>query len=376
MRKIANAAASVCMAGAVGLTLTPAPATSQGATAVELKTSHEGNIHYPQMNDDGTKVAYEVNYPAEKRTELYWSGMTPRALSGSPELLVPESMGAPSRYGGGGKRITHMFSFAKSGSQYPYAYTVNNAEGVQQIYINNWPYLIDKEADSVNKEPAWDPTSERFVFTSNRTGNGDLYLWDAAQGGEPLQLTFDEVHAELYPNWAPDGSKVAFVAAGKGESQVMVLDVNLFSSVKITNMSGADSTRPSFSPDGSRIAFLSNKGMSSVQEFSLWVTDARPGSTARKIGDKVKLPSKGAPSWTPDGKGVIAVVDDPDQSDPIAIFPVDGGAPRVLPTGTVNNRDPQMKVIDGTWRMVFTSQGLDAKAEKEFYKLFVYDIPR
>jgi Tol biopolymer transport system component len=368
MRKIANAAAGMCVAGALGFALAPADALAQGATATELGAKHEGNVHYPQLSPDGTQIAYEVNYPAEKRTELWMAGFGGRSLSGDPTQLVPESMDAPSRYGGG-KRITHMFGWAPKDSPRKFAYTVNNAEGQQQIYIDNWSGLI---ADGVSKEPTWDPTSPRFVFTSNRTGNGDLYLWD---DGAELQLTFDETHAELYPSWAPGGDKVAFVRAGKGESQVMVLDVNLFSSVQLVDFSGKDSTRPSFSPKGDKVAFLSNKSTDSVMKFGLWVVDAKRGSTARNIGPNVLIPSKGAPSWTPDGRGVVAVIDDPDQGDPIAIFPIDGGAPLILQTGTVNNRDPRLLVVDGQWRLVFTSQGSESKDEKTWYKLFVYDIP-
>ncbi|MCO4768916.1 MAG: PD40 domain-containing protein [Deltaproteobacteria bacterium] len=369
MRKIANAAAGLCVAGAVGLAMTPSTATSQGATAVELGTKHEGNTHYPQLSPDGSELAYEVNYPAEKRTELWLAGFSGRSLTGDPMMLVPESMDAPSRYGGS-KRITHMFGWAPSGSPRKFAYTVNNSDGAQQVYIDNWSGLID---DGVNKEPTWDPSSPRFVFTSNRTGNGDLYLWD---DGAELQLTFDETHAEIYPSWAPAGDKIAFVRAGKGESQVMVLDVNLFSSVPLVNFSGKDSTRPSFAPAGDKVAFLSNKGTESVMKFGLWVVDAKPGSTARNIGPNVRVPSKGALSWTPDGRGVIGVIDDPDQGDPIAIFPIDGGAPRVLKTGTVNNRDPRLLVVDGQWRLVFTSQGAAAEDSKTWYKIFAYDIPR
>ena len=368
MRKIVTAAVGVCLAGAVGVTFGIDSAHAQGAAAAELSTNHEGNIHYPQPSHDGAQIAYEVNYPAEKRTELYAAGLSPRSIN-APTLMVPETMASASRYGGG-KRITHMFGWAPPGGKYDYAYTVSDSDGSQAVYVNGWSALID---DGVNKEPTWDPTTGRFVFTSNRTGNGDLYLWDE---GQELQLTFDEVHAEIYPSWSPQGDKVAFVRAGKGESQVMVLDVNLFSSLQLVNFSGKDSTRPSFSPDGTKVAFLSNKATDSVMKFGLWVTDARPGSTPRNIGPNVRIPTKGACSWTPDGKGVIAVIDDPDKGDPIAIFPIDGGAPRILDTKTFNNRDPVMKVIDGQWRLFFTSQGLEAKDEKTWLKLFVYDIPR
>ena len=338
------------------------------SAAVQLLWDLAGNVHYPQVSPDGERIAFEVNYPAEKRTELYTADLTADG-AGDATLMVPESGASAARYGGA-RRVTHMLGWAPPGGKYDYAYTVSDADGSQAIYVDGWSALLD---EGVNKEPTWDPTTSRFVFTSNRTGNGDLYLWDA---GVELQLTFDEVHAEIYPAWAPQGDKVAFVRAGKGESQIMVLEVNMFSSMQLFSFPGKDSTRPSFSPDGSKVAFLSNKATDSVMQFGLWVVDARPGSTPRNIGPNVRIPTKGACSWTPDGKGVIAVIDDPDRGDPIAIFPIDGGAPRILETGTVNNRDPQLFQRDESWTLAFASQGRVTKDEKTWTRLFFYDIPR
>ena len=156
----------------------------------------------------------------------------------------------------------------------------------------------------------------------------------------------------------------------------MLLDLEEFSPVRLVGFVGDDSTRPSFSPDGSQVAFLSNKGTHAKTTFGLWVMDARPGSTPRNIGPAVRVPSIGACSWTPDGKAVVAVLDDPDRGDPVALFPIDGGAPRILPTGTFNNRDPVLTVLDGQWRLHFTSQGRTAEVEKTWQTLWVYDIPR
>jgi Tol biopolymer transport system component len=358
--------AALLLLGATALYAGPALAQS----ASELKTKHEGNAQYPRISPDSTRIAYEVNYPADKRTELYMATYASRALTGEPALLVPESMSSPSRYGAT-KRITHEFAWARKGD-FAYAYTVTNAQGVQQIYVDNWSQFV-AEGESANKEAAWDPKAGRFVFTSSRTGNGDLYLWES---GSTIQLTYDELNAELYPSWHPTQDKVLFVSAGKAEQYIQELDLNMFSHVKLVDFGGADMTRPCYSPDGSKIAFFSNKGAPSVTQWGLWVMDARPGSTPKRVGPLVSLPSKGTAPWTPDGKGLIAAVDDPDAGDPIAVIPVDGGAQRNLATGTFNNRDPNLFVQDGTWRIVFTSQGLDSKAEKTWQKLFVYDIPR
>ena len=367
MKRIATAAAL-----ALALAFLAFPVSSllaQTATSRKLPVNHDGNVWDPQLSPDGTQISYEVNFPSEKRTELYLIGYDGRTTTGAAEKMVPESMASSSRYGAG-KRITHGFSWATKGP-YRFAYSVSDSTGTQDIYVDNWSEMVESQG-SANKNPSWDPTEARFVFSSGRSGNGDLYLWDA---GMPLQLTYDEKNAELYPTFDASGQKVAYVRQGKAGSHVFVLDVNMFTAVPLVQYEGKESTRPSFSPDGSKVAFFSNKANDSVTEFGLWVTDSRPGGTPRNIAPKVWLPSKGAAYWTPDGKGVIAVKNDADAGDPICIFPVDGASPNCLDTDTRVNRDPMVLVHDGQWKMLFTAQqqeGMDKAAWKELY---VYEIP-
>ncbi|MCP4870599.1 MAG: hypothetical protein GY898_18000 [Proteobacteria bacterium] len=364
MKRIALAASFALIVVAAA-----APASAQ-SSATQLKTSHEGHAQYPQVSPDGTSLAYEVLYPADKRRELFMVGFSGRSLSGDPEKLLPESMASSSRYGGS-KRVIHGFAWATTGN-FRYAYTVSDNQGTQDIYVDNWSAMVES-AGAANKNADWDPTTARFVFSSGRTGKGDLYLWD--QGSE-LQLTYDERNGELYPKFSPDGTKVAFVRAGASSSQIMLLDVNLFTSMALVPWEDSDSTRPSFSPDGSKIAFFSNKGTDGVTKFGLWVTDARPGGTPRNVGAAVKIPTKGAAHWTPDGKGIVAVLDDADKGDPVCIFPVDGGAPNCLDTGTRVNRDPFLIVQDSSWKVVYTAQQTTGADLAEWQELYVYDIPR
>ncbi len=103
----------------------PEPADAQSAKARPVGVKIDGNIEYPQLSPDGTQIAYEVNFPAEKRRELYIVGWDGRATTGAAMKLVPESMDAPSRYGAS-KRVTHGFAWANKG-QYAYAYTVSDS---------------------------------------------------------------------------------------------------------------------------------------------------------------------------------------------------------------------------------------------------------
>ncbi len=367
MKRIATAAALV-----IALAFLALPASSllaQTSSARKLAVSHDGNVHYPQFSPDGTQIVYEVNYPAEKRTELILVGYDGRTTTGNPEKLVPESMASSSRYGAG-KRITHGFAWATTGT-YRFAYSVSDSTGTQDIYIDNWSEMVESQG-SANKNPDWDPKGARFVFSSGRTGNGDLYLWDE---GNQLQLTFDEKNAELYPKFDSSGKKIAYVRQGKAGSHIFVWDEAFFSAQPLVQYEGKESTRPSFSPDGSKVAFFSNKATDSVTEFGLWVTDSRPGGTPRNIAPKAYLPSKGSAYWTPDGKGVIAVKNDPDGGDPICIFPVDGGSPNCLATGTRVNRDPMLLVIESQWRLLYTAQQAEGLDEAEWKQLYVYEVP-
>lgn len=366
MKRIAIAAALVLLA----CLLSPAgPAFAQASTARKLPVKHDGNVHFPQFSPDGTQIVYEVNYPAEKRTELYLVPYDGKTTTKAPEKLVPESMASSSRYGAG-KRITHGFAWSLKG-QYRYAYSVSDNSGTQDIYIDNWSEMI-QAPEAANKNPSWDPTAARFVFSSGRTGLGDLYLWD---GGDQIPVTFDDKNAELYPTFDGTGKKVAYVRQGRGGSHIFVLDVDMFAAVPLVQHEGKESTRPQFSPDGSKVAFFSNLATDSVTDFGLWVTDARPGGTLQNLAPSVHLPSKGNAYWTPDGKGIIAVKNDPATGDPVCIFPVDGAAPTCLVTGTRVNRDPSLLVVDGQWRLLFTAQQRIGDNESDWKELYVFEIP-
>jgi dipeptidyl aminopeptidase/acylaminoacyl peptidase len=72
--------------------------------------------------------------------------------------------------------------------------------------------IKDQQADA----PRWAPDGKRFVFTSTKSGNSQLWIadFDSATGtvtGNPHQLTFIETEASG-PIWSPDGTNIAFTS--------------------------------------------------------------------------------------------------------------------------------------------------------------------
>ena len=58
--------------------------------------------------------------------------------------------------------------------------------------------------------PTWSPDGEHIAFTSDRTGNLEIFVMDA-DGSSQHDITNDPGY-DLQPTWSPDGEKIAFGA--------------------------------------------------------------------------------------------------------------------------------------------------------------------
>ena len=84
--------------------------------------------------------------------------------------------------------------------------------------------LVQLTTDPANDgNPALVPRRQQIVFTSDRTGVGQVYVMDA-DGSDVTQLTFDDAWKDQVPDWSPDGSKIAYAAGDPGDILVMNAD--------------------------------------------------------------------------------------------------------------------------------------------------------
>ena len=120
--------------------------------------------------------------------------------------------------------------------------------------------------------PNWSPDGLTIVFSSDRTGNFELYL-AAVKGGPTIRLTFTQLGVDnLEPAWSPDGTTIAFVrhewnvwpaipSYPTDSIYTLRLDSTITHQVyRVTYPGMAQSDcQPTWSGDSSQIAFESNR---------------------------------------------------------------------------------------------------------------------
>jgi Tol biopolymer transport system component len=155
----------------------------------------------------------------------------------------------------------------------------------------------------------------------------------------------NELGAQAYPSFSPDGKQVAYSAHGESKDDdafhVFVRPVPSGAPRQLTNSSGSDAG-PVWSPDGAMLAFLRvEEGRAQA------VLIPATGGAERKLAefdaageDTVAVPSV---AWTNDGQSLAVVVGGEKKAPAISLVSVQGGALRPLthpPEGSQGDAGP------------------------------------
>ena len=104
--------------------------------------------------------------------------------------------------------------------------------------------------------------SGKVSFTSDRTGNLDIYIIDI--NGKNLVNLTNHPSDDSSPTWSPDGRAFAYVSNRDGNPEIYVmLSMNTKESRRLTNHQRGSDVDPAWSPDGGQwIAFASEPSAS------------------------------------------------------------------------------------------------------------------
>jgi Tol biopolymer transport system component len=105
--------------------------------------------------------------------------------------------------------------------------------------------------------PQYSPDGARIAFQSNRSGRGEIFVCNA-DGSSPIQLTSFDSGFSGSPRWSPDGTKIAFDSSNTGNWDVYTVSAQGGKPLALTH-DRADDTVPSWSRDGNWIYFASTR---------------------------------------------------------------------------------------------------------------------
>jgi len=168
-----------------------------------------------------------------------------------------------------------------------------------------------------------------FHFWQEQSSSG------ASQIENVARITHDPGRSE-WPTWSPDGMLLAFTSNRSGNFEVYVRRLSGGQEINVSNHL-ADNYQPAFSPDGNWLAFVSTRASQSqmiryggawgwemvAYGGDVWVAPAL-GGQAHRVAE-----NGNAPVWHPDGRS-IAFVSGPELHRSISSIDAQGGVPRVL----------------------------------------------
>jgi TolB protein len=107
----------------------------------------------------------------------------------------------------------------------------------------------------INGAPAWSPDGKKLALTlSGNNGNLDIYLLDL--GTQALQRLTDNPAIDTEAAFTPDGGTLYFTSDRSGNPQVYRLTIGSSEQPKRVTFTGSYNARPRVSPDGRQLALL------------------------------------------------------------------------------------------------------------------------
>jgi TolB protein len=219
---------------------------------------------------------------------------------GRPHTVIQDAGGQSVNLPGAAwNPTTRRITFASDRGGGPDEIWTANADGTNPLQVTR------HESREHVIEPSFSPDGRWLVFESVPEGPEERVsasIWKVpAAGGAPTRLTAGRRFDDRQPNWSPRGDRIVFQRrrARSHRWKLMTMRPDGTDVRRVTTGHGSD-TDASWSPDGRRIVYSSDRGGLAVA--NLFAVPAAGGAPLRVTRDRRHY--SGAPSWSPDGRWI------------------------------------------------------------------------
>ena len=182
---------------------------------------------------------------------------------------------------------------------------------------------------NVSLYPDWSPDGGRMAYCTY--GNNSLNIYAMDLGSRQRKTLSDREGLNTTPAWSPDGNTVATSLSFNGQSDIYLLDAEGRVKRRLTSSRGIDIS-PSWSPTGRELAFVSDR----TGAPQVYVINA-DGTDLRRL--TFEGPYNTSPSWSPRGDLVAFVQRQPGGANQVCVTNILGDT-YVRLTSRGNNEDP------------------------------------
>ena len=176
----------------------------------------------------------------------------------------------------------------------------DDGSNVQRITFTQLPF-----SDGV---PRWSPDGKHIAFCRDMTVDPkkgqQIDMFIIHRDGSNEQRLTDHPALDANHSWAPDGYRLAFTSNRSGNAEIYVIDIITREIQQLThNQDPADAKSPSWSPDGKHIAYRQTPQQGGLT--TIYVMSANGERTAPLVpaDDWYRY----GPRWSPDSKSVMYV---------------------------------------------------------------------
>ncbi len=289
--------------------------------------SNDGRLVCPAVSPDGRLLAYG----ACSRLwvcDLFVSTLGPDGLEGSPRRLTSRSVnnlvgltwsrdGRSLVYSNQGEPPVRLWRVAVSGSSPPERLELPGTDGARDPAVsraserlafsreyNPWDediWLLERgkparplmARTATNTFPEFSPDGKRLAFSSWSSGGSYLIFVANADGSNPIALTSGAGRSQGSPAWSPDGRRIALDAGRPDKTSVIfVVDSDGGAARQLTESQGDDFC-PAWSHDGRWVYFSSNRS----GRYEIWRVPSE-GGDATQVTDTGGF----SPAVSPDGR--------------------------------------------------------------------------